>query len=179
MLTPWKGQDVFLRAMGVLKRRGGRQFRAVIAGSPTGAPEYAASLRQIVASEGIADLVDFRGHAKDVYGLLAELDIAVHAAVQPEPFGRVVAEAMISGVPVAVSDVGGPSEYVDHGVTGLRFPMGNPDALASILAELIDEPSWRRSIGDAGRKYAMATFDPVRLGREMADFYTRVLHGRS
>jgi glycosyltransferase involved in cell wall biosynthesis len=177
MLTAWKGQDVFLRAVGRLKRQGGRQFRAVIAGGDTWGSNYGEKLRQIVVSEGIEGLVEFRGHVSDVYGFLVDVDIAVHAAVQPEPFGRVVAEAMISGATVVVSDVGGPGEYVEHGVTGMRVPMGDDEALAATLGALLDDPERRRSLGQAARRFALAAFDPVRLGREMTDFYGRILNG--
>jgi glycosyltransferase involved in cell wall biosynthesis len=180
MLTPWKGQDVFLRAVGILKRTYSGPFRVVVAGSaPGGDEEFPRKLRQIAVEEGIADLVDFRGHVSDVYGLLPEFDIAVHAAVAPEPFGRVVAEAMICGVPVLVSDAGGPADYVQHGVTGLHVPMGNAQAMAETLAGLLDDPAQRQAMGMAGREFALAAFDPVRLGQEMAEFYEQLVAGKA
>jgi glycosyltransferase involved in cell wall biosynthesis len=110
--------------------------------------------------------------------MLSEMDIAVHASVGPEPFGRVVAEAMICGVAVLVSDAGGPADYVEHGVTGFRVPMRDAQAMASTLAMLLDNPGRRRSVGLAARAFALKAFNPVRLGREMADFYKKILGPR-
>ncbi|MCR6546685.1 glycosyltransferase family 4 protein [Dehalobacterium formicoaceticum] len=56
-----------------------------------------------------------------------------HVAVFPslyEPFGIVALEAMAAGIPVVVSDVGGFSEVVTHGIDGLKAYSGNPESLA-------------------------------------------------
>lgn len=56
-----------------------------------------------------------------------------------EPFGIVAIEAMLSGTPVVVSDIGGLNEIVEHGVNGMKAYAGNPNSLAdSILALLFD-----------------------------------------
>lgn len=177
MLTAWKGQDVFLRAIGILKRTYAGRFRVIVAGdAPGGDEEFPKKLRQLAVEEEITELVDFRGHVSDVYGLLRDVDIAVHASVSPEPFGRVVAEAMICGVPVLVSDAGGPADYVEQGVTGYRVPMGNAQEMANSLAMLLDNPERRRAMGLAGRAFALEAFDPTRLGKEMVDLYSNILN---
>ena len=53
-------------------------------------------------------------------------DVVVHASTEPEAFGRVVIEAQAMGRPVIASDLGGPIETVEHGVTGWRVQPGDP-----------------------------------------------------
>src|SRR5213083_3011989 len=55
-----------------------------------------------------------------------------------EPFGMVALEAMASRVPVVVSDVGGLSEIVEDGVTGVKVPSSDPHALAEGILRVID-----------------------------------------
>src|SRR5213596_3461676 len=55
-----------------------------------------------------------------------------------EPFGMVALEAMASRVPVVVSDVGGLSEIVEDGITGVKVPSSDPHALAEGILRVLD-----------------------------------------
>src|SRR6266536_3527776 len=57
-----------------------------------------------------------------------------------EPFGMVVLEAMASRIPVVVSDVGGLSEIVEDGITGVKVPASDPRALAEGILRVLDNP---------------------------------------
>ena len=59
------------------------------------------------AGLSVAVSVGFTGRIDDVPAALRALDIVVHASVEPEPFGLVIAEAMACGRPVVVSRAGG------------------------------------------------------------------------
>ena len=56
-----------------------------------------------------------------------------------EPFGMVALEAMASRVPVVVSDVGGLSEIVEDGITGVKVPAYNPSALAEGILRVLED----------------------------------------
>ena len=80
--------------------------------------------------------------------------IAIVPSVWHEPMGQVAIEAMLAGRPVVASDVGGLREIVCPGSTGLVVPPGDPDALASTLDSLVDNPGAQRRMGEAGRIHA-------------------------
>ena len=89
---------------------------------------------------GIAEKVYFAGYlnSTDVKKMYRCADISVFPSTY-EPFGIVAIEAMLSGTPVVVSDIGGLNEIVEHGVTGMKSYAGNPNSLAdSILTLLFD-----------------------------------------
>ena len=67
-------------------------------------------------------------------------DVVVHASTEPEAFGRVVIEAQAMGRPVIATDLGGPRETVEHGVTGWRVPPGDAAALATAIEEALALP---------------------------------------
>ncbi len=97
-------------------------------------------LRDEVNNLGLGSKVYFTGYlgSKDVQRMYKCADVAVFPSTY-EPFGIVALEAMLSGTPVVVSDIGGLNEIVDHGVTGMKSYAGNPNSLAdSILALLFD-----------------------------------------
>ena len=80
------------------------------------------------------------------------MELAVHASVAPEPFGRVLLEAMAVRKPVVGSHAGAVPEIVEGGVTGYTFPPGDSVVLAERLAELLLCPQTSRTMGEAGRR---------------------------
>jgi glycosyltransferase involved in cell wall biosynthesis len=81
-----------------------------------------------------------------------QADIFCAPSIWEEPFGLVAVEAMATGRPCVVADVGGLQDIVVPGETGYIFERGNPQALADALAPLLDDAALRRRMGDAGRR---------------------------
>jgi glycosyltransferase involved in cell wall biosynthesis len=158
-LVRWKGQDVFIRALGILAGRG-TAFEAWIVGSASfgDGEEYERQLRQLAADVGIADRVKFLGFRRDVPALMQMCDVVCHAS-HVEPFGMVVIEAMMAGKPVVASAVSGPMESVVDGQTGHLVPPGEPEKMANALATLLADPALRSSMGMAARQRAARLFD--------------------
>jgi glycosyltransferase involved in cell wall biosynthesis len=71
-----------------------------------------------------------------------------------EGFGLVYLEAAAHGLPVVAHDIGGVSEAVLDGETGLLVPPDRPAQLAAAFEKLIHDPALRHRLGDAGRTWA-------------------------
>ncbi len=84
----------------------------------------------------------------------AHASVAAVPSVWNEPMGQVAVEAMLSGLPVVASDVGGLRDVVENGVTGRLVPPGEPGALADALDDLLADPGARQSMGTAARQRA-------------------------
>jgi glycogen(starch) synthase len=69
-----------------------------------------------------------------------------------EPFGMVVLEGMLHGLPIVAADVGGPAEILDHTRTGVLFPPGDAPALARALTRLVKSARLRARIGIAAAR---------------------------
>jgi len=83
----------------------------------------------------------------------------------------VVNEAMLCGLPVAVSDrVGARFDLVRPGENGYVFPAGNAEELAAVLREILSDPEKRARMGTASRK-RMETWSP----REYAESVARAI----
>jgi glycosyltransferase involved in cell wall biosynthesis len=94
-----------------------------------------------------------------------------------EPFGIVPLEAMACGVPVVASAVGGLTDTVVNGVTGLHVPARDPRRLAEVLRTLLADPGPRASLGVAGRKRAVARYSWPRIAADTARVYQRLRSG--
>ncbi len=69
-----------------------------------------------------------------------------------EPFGMVVLEGMLYGLPLVAADVGGPAEILEHERTGLLFPAKDTTALTDALLKLVSSTELRQRIGTAAAR---------------------------
>ncbi|MFI1234907.1 glycosyltransferase family 4 protein [Nocardia salmonicida] len=172
-LSPWKGQDVFLRAIAALRVRPARVV--LVGGTFFGEQPYRAQLEKLAAELGVA--AEFTGHVDDPTEYLTTADILVHCSVLPEPFGQVVVEGMAAGCAVVAATPGGPAEIIDTGADGLLVPGGDVGALTAALDTLLHDPADRARLALAGRDRAR-DFDIHTSARTVADFLdTMVTHG--
>lgn len=173
-LSPWKGQDVFLRAFAEAFPDGYPAQARLVGSAMFGEDHVEGELRALCRDLGISDRVEFRGFREDVWAELSQFDIAVHASTSPEPFGQVVLEAMAAGVPVVAADEGGPAEVVTPDVDGLLFAPRDPHALAQALRRLVDEPGLAGRLAEAGPRTASA-YSPERTAEGVLEAYRSVL----
>ncbi len=179
-LTPWKGHEVFLEIARAVAHRMPRSRFVVVGGSiyeTHGHAGYLETLRQRAAALGLSDRVTFLGIRDDIPELLAGLDVLVHAPIAPEPFGRVVAEAMAVARPVVAARCGGIPEVIEDGVTGFLVPSGNVGAFASAVVRLLEDPALCRRLGGAGRRRAEARFGIEAHAASVLEAYRTVLRG--
>ncbi len=111
-------------------------------------------LRAQANALGLGNKVYFAGYmnAKNVQKMYKCADVSVFPSTY-EPFGIVALEAMLSGTPVVVSDIGGLNEIVDHGINGMKSYAGNANSLAdSILTLLFDQKLCANVIKNAQAK---------------------------
>ena len=181
-LQRWKGQHIFLEAAARMTARR-VACRFLVAGNSMFGlePEYAQELRHFVEKNSLGDRVMFLGHRRDVNDVMNACDVVVHASIEPEPWGLVVAEGMAAGRPVIASAAGGPLEMIYHGRTGMLVPPGEARELETALEELLRQPERRREMGEAARRHAVEAYDPVRAALILANGLREisVSHARS
>ncbi len=90
---------------------------------------------------------------EELTALFAASDLFVFPSAT-DTFGNVVLEAQASGLPIIVTDQGGPMENILPGETGLVVPAGDASALQAAIETLLDDPQRMRAMGRAGRIYA-------------------------
>jgi len=179
MLVPWKGHRTFLAAAAIVKSDI-PDAKALVYGDETPMnPGYRRDLEDYAASVGLGDSVEFRGLAKDIRTALGEMDILVHASDEPEPFGRVLVEAMAAGKPVIAANAGGPREIVADGETGILFEPGSPESLAAALRRLLQDKELRQRMGEAGRERVKEHFHARQQVEQVQEVYEEVLAGKS
>lgn len=132
-LSREKGVDSLLRAF-ARARAGMPNARLRIVGGGEERPR----LERLAGSLGLEREVVFLGTAPlaDIERELASAWASVAPSLWAEPLGLVAVEAVVRGVPVIASSIGGLAEVVEEGRSGLLFPNGDVIALARCLEEV-------------------------------------------
>jgi glycosyltransferase involved in cell wall biosynthesis len=171
-VTRWKGQGVLVEAMARLPA----DSFALLVGDTAARAGYRDELAGRIAALGLAERVRLVGHAQDMPAALLLADVVVHASTDAEAFGRTVIEAQAMERCVIASDLGGPRETVEEGVTGWRVPPGDPLALAAAIGRVLALPApARAAIGAQARAAVLAGFTTARMQAATLAVYREVL----
>ena len=168
-LIPRKGHRFLLEALAKLQPRY-PDIRLVLFGQgPT-----EAQLRLQVTQLGLDNVVHFAGFRDDLDSYLGCAQMLVHPALE-EGLGVAALKAAAAGVAVVAFAAGGLREAVVHGETGLLVPPRDVDALASAIAELLDDPDRCRQFGENGKRRMHAEFTTDRMVEAHVQLYRTLI----
>jgi glycosyltransferase involved in cell wall biosynthesis len=172
-LTPWKGQDLFLRALAQTTIRPRQVY--LVGGTFFGEESFQEEVQDLARELRLP--VVFTGHVDDPTDILLGSDILVHCSVIAEPFGQVVVEGLHAGCAVIATQPGGPAETVEPEVSGLLVDAGDTAGLTGALNRLMADPQLRTRLARAGQLRAQQ-FDIVDSARTVAGFLSDILATR-
>ena len=177
-LTSWKGQELFIEAIKLVKiELGYEAFHAVILGSEQGRDLYKKKLLDLREKNGLTNQIKFIEHCKDMALAYKVSDIVVSASIEPEAFGRVAVEAQSMEKLIIASNIGGSNETVIHGKTGILFESGDANSLSKKIIEALtmDEKSFKL-MGKDGRENIIKKFNVEKMCFSTYSEYKRLLN---
>ena len=167
-LRPLKRVDLLLAALARVSPR--EAFRLVILAGGDFTP-YAEQARRL----GIADRIIVREQVFGIEDYLNAADLAVFTS-ESESFCLGILEGMCFACPAVSTAVGGIPEVVEHGVSGLLVPFGDPDGIARGIETLLRDPDRRRAMGLAAQTRARERFSAEIIMPRYEALYRRLAH---
>jgi glycosyltransferase involved in cell wall biosynthesis len=167
--THFKDHELLLRAFA--------QVPGQVSLRLAGDGETLAAAQKLAEELGIRGRVKFEGARGDVPEILAQSDIFVLAS-RTETLPISILEAMRAGLPVIASDVGGVSEEVIDGETGILVTAGSVDEMAAALTGLLADNAMRIAMGRAGRRRFERFFRAGEMIERTRAVYTEVWEER-
>ncbi|MCK0118391.1 glycosyltransferase [Isoptericola sp. S6320L] len=179
-VSPTKGQLELVRALPAVLARYPRATVRVVGGALFGAGDHAREVRTEAERLGVDAHVEWAGHVESPAEELDRFDVCVHASPVPEPFGQVVVEAMVRGVPVVATRAGGVPEILSHpdGDLGVLVETGDVDALAAGVLAVLDDPVAARERARRAREVAVERFAVGRTAAVVTAVWGRAAAGR-
>lgn len=170
-LSPWKGQHILIEALAHCPE----QIVVVVVGDALfGEDAYGKQLRQMVVDLDLERRVRFLGFRSDVPALMSACDLVVHTSTAPEPFGRVIVEAMLAGRPVIAAAAGGVMELIEQRVTGWLVTPGDALELAAMVQECYSQPEQRAFIANQAQASARERFQLEVTNYQIEQLLTQV-----
>lgn len=161
-LIPRKRVDVIIEAIGRLRDRGHKVTLTVFGDGP-----QRSALERLAARLGLSGSVTFRGFEPSWHEHALHQDLFVHLS-DDEGFCIVVAEAMMVGLPVIASPVGGVIEYMDDGQDGVYAPKADAATLADLMAQLMPAEVRRKTLGESAARRIRGAFAPHAIRAQLA-----------
>lgn len=170
-LSHEKGHLDLLAALEILRSRHPQlPWHALLVGEgPARAP-----LTSAIARVNLHSRITLAGHHADVkpfYGVADLFVMPSHSEGSP----NALLEAMVAGVPILASRVGGIPEIVSHQQTALLVPPSDPPALAEALAQLLADPALRHRLAAAAQQHAELHHRPPVYRRQLAQIHLQLL----
>ena len=167
-LSPEKGQVIFLKAFKKAVKMY-PQAKALIVGD---GPDRG-MLEEYCKKNGIDDKVVFTGYQKEIANFYQVFDMLALPSFT-EGLPNAVLEAMIFGVPVIATSVGGVPEVINNS-NGILVPPDNHELLADKMIKLLQDDGLRKSLGLKGRESLYPRFSPSHRASQILDLYKELL----
>jgi len=172
MTSDVKGHSVLIKAAATIVRDFA-DARFVLVGDGTLRKQFETQ----VSNLGLERHFIFLGQREDVPEILAACDLAVLPS-QAEGLPNAILEYLAAGLAMVATNVGGNTEIVEDGVTGLLVPPDNAELLAAAVLRLLRAPDLACRLGDRGREYVRRTFGFDKLVEQIEGVYSELLERR-
>jgi glycosyltransferase involved in cell wall biosynthesis len=176
-IVEWKGIRDFILAMKKIVDQDRESLGVIVGDASDGDQAYYDEMVQLAGSLQLSEHIVFTGFRRDVPRLIEAMDVVVHASQRPEPFGRVLLEAMAMGKPLVATRGGGPLEIVQEGVTGFLVELANPDEMSRAILTLLTDRELAGEFGKRGKERVDRMFSGAGTTRQVEELYAGLTGG--
>jgi glycosyltransferase involved in cell wall biosynthesis len=171
-IARWKAPHLLIDAAELLSHVPGT-FRLIgDVWFPASEAAYGQRLRQKLSESSARDRVEWRVATKAPEEAFAGIDVLVHTSVEPEPFGRVLVEAMAARRPVVALRLGSVAELLDPS-TAVFAERPDGAALAAAVERLLSDPHAARAMAERAAQRAVR-YEPSAVAARMDAEYARL-----
>lgn len=174
-ISRWKGQSLLLEAFHGLTREHANIHLVFVGSTPPGQDHFLHNLRKEIVDFQLDDNVTIVDFQENIWPVYDAIDISAVPSTEPEPFGLVATEAMLSQNPVVASNHGGLTEIVVDGVTGFLVAPKNAKALSEKIETLLLQPNLARQMGLAGFERVKSHFSTASYVEGIARNYRKTI----
>ncbi|HMI08395.1 MAG TPA: glycosyltransferase family 4 protein [Flavobacterium sp.] len=174
-INSWKGQQLLLKAFELLAGKYGNIKLVYLGSAPPNQDFFVTDLEAKIKEFKLEQRVIIIPFQENIWKFWDSIDIAVVPSTEPEPFGMVAIEAMMSKKPVVAANHGGLTEIVLPNETGLLFEPGNEKRLAEALEQLIVSPEKRAEYGKTGYTRAITHFSLDKHVQQFETIFTEII----
>jgi glycosyltransferase involved in cell wall biosynthesis len=173
--TTYKGIDLLIESSLILQRYTTITFRFKICGVSLN-DEFVRILKKKFKKKTSFDYIEFLGklNATEIVTQLSNANIYVHPSYM-ENSPNSICEAMVLGMPIVATNVGGLDSLITDKIEGLLVQEGDPFSFAAAIVELANNYNYAELLGKNAREKAIIRHNPEEIGMRLLDIYNKVL----
>lgn len=175
-LSPWKGQHILIEALAQCPVN---VIALLVGDALFGEEAYVKQLHDQVNQLGLQERVRFLGFRSDIPELMSACDLVAHTSTAPEPFGRVIVEAMLCSRPVVAAAAGGAVELVQPDETGWLVSPGDALKLANVITQIQADSERSREVAQHAQIQATQKFQLETINHQIAELLHSVVNHSS
>jgi glycosyltransferase involved in cell wall biosynthesis len=169
-LSPEKNHNILLEALTILREKNLYPRLLIVGDGPLwDSLNNKIVKEQVILHHGIPH--------EELQRIIQVADVLVMPSIS-EGFGLVHAEAMSLSTPVIATSVGGVTDLIEDGISGLLVPSGNAVSLADKIALLMTNSKLQERLGQGGRKRIETCFSVDVIANRYIDFYTNTIRNK-
>ena len=176
-LDPVKGFDVLIRAAKIVTAANPKVKFRIVGEDRSRDGRNKEELVSLIRELNLTESVELAGWSNSIADVLHDFDLFVSAS-RSESFGFVIAEAMLSGVPVIATETEGAKEIISESKLGVLVPIADSHALATSIIDLLSDDQQRRQLSKYGRTHIAQNFSLTKTVNETEALYQRVIDSR-
>lgn len=173
-ISRWKGQYLLLDAFSNLLKKHDAIHLVFVGSTPPDQDHFLHKLEDQIEALGIKGKVTIIDFQKEIWPIYDAITISVVPSIEPEPFGLVATEAMLSFKPVVAANHGGLSEIVIDDETGFLFEPRNQQDLENQLEKLIVNPAMVTKMGKKGNERVRSQFSTENYVSSIRNAYSEI-----
>jgi len=179
-LSPIKGHLLIVEAIAFMKSQNKVLPQILFVGDDQGREEYTNSLKDLIETNGLSDVIKFVGACSDMPSAYGLSTLVLQPSQVPEGFGRVPIEAMAMEVPILASNFGGMRYTIKNGKTGwLLNPKDKKEWANAIEKALSLTEEKRHKMGEKGKKFVARYFSNDAMISKTLKIYDDIIEGLS
>ncbi len=167
-----KGIDILIHAFSQLKARNSSLHLFLVGDGPLRHKH-----EELVKALGLQDWINFLGERgrSDVVKLLYGCEFLVLPS-RSEPFGIVIIEAMACRKPVVATSVGGISEIIENGKSGILVEPDNPNSLCKAISSILEDEDYKARLAANGYARVCSNFLWQHTGKKYETLFSKLLN---
>lgn len=170
-----KGVDFFIQAAAKIKQEIPKIKFLIVGKTLPNQKKYLDFLKNLTKKLGIENDIIFSGARTDITQIIKALDVVVISS-KFEAFGRTIIEGMAMEKPVIASNCGGIPEIIEDGKSGILFPVGDIDSLATNVVKILQDKNLALKLGKEGKKRVEEKFSIKKCTQKIENIYEEILN---
>ncbi|MDG2280242.1 MAG: glycosyltransferase family 4 protein, partial [Flavicella sp.] len=157
-ISRWKGHELLLKTFKEISKSNSNTELVFIGSPPLNQEIFEENLKTKIKLWGLSEKCKIISFQEKIWEIYDMLDVVVVPSTEPEPFGLVALEGMLSKKPVIASNHGGIVEIINNNKSGLLFKANDEKDLKRCLMRILENDKLRSQMGIVGKERADKVF---------------------